>query len=231
MATRTRIHRLAALPLALALAMGAVVPNHVAAPSSAAAAEPPSAILFAADGMRQDLISGYVADGLLPTFADLLKKGASADWRRDADPGTPEHRCRLVQHGDRRLARRPRLDEQHLPHQRQHVRQLDGIIHAWHPPGPDARPVRGSGWPEGGPDRVGRRAHRRHQWTDRRLSQLRLRTRRRHQLHQSRRQRSIHLVVQAPIRLEPRPPRPEQYRQRQPLGTGRGLCRHDPRRR
>ncbi len=78
MATRKRFHRFASLPLAVALVMGGVVPNDVAEPSSATAVQRPTAIFFAADGMRQDLISGYVADGLLPTFADLLKKGASA---------------------------------------------------------------------------------------------------------------------------------------------------------
>lgn len=37
-----------------------------------------SALFFAADGLRQDVVARYVADGSLPAFGELLRKGASA---------------------------------------------------------------------------------------------------------------------------------------------------------
>ena len=64
------------------------------------------AVLFAADGMRQDIMARYAAQGFMPRFAELLKKGVVGARRRHADPGAAEHRCRLVQPGDRRLAGR-----------------------------------------------------------------------------------------------------------------------------
>src|SRR3990172_4119153 len=38
-----------------------------------------SAIFFAADGMRPDLMEKYIAEGALPTYADLLAKGVKGD--------------------------------------------------------------------------------------------------------------------------------------------------------
>ena len=55
-------------------------------------------------------------DGRVP------EEGRVGDRRRPADPGAAEHRRRLVQPRDRRLAGRPRLDQQHVPHQRPAVR-------------------------------------------------------------------------------------------------------------
>src|SRR5690349_21015109 len=37
-----------------------------------------SVLFFASDGLREDLVSSYTAQGLMPTMADFLKKGASA---------------------------------------------------------------------------------------------------------------------------------------------------------
>ena len=45
--------------------------------------------------------------------------------QRPADAGAAEHRRRLVHARDRRVAGRARLDQQHVPHQRRAVRQLD----------------------------------------------------------------------------------------------------------
>ena len=36
------------------------------------------AVFFAADGMRQDIVARYAAQGLMPTMSDFLKKGTSA---------------------------------------------------------------------------------------------------------------------------------------------------------
>ena len=37
-----------------------------------------SAVFFVSDGLRQDLVAKYAADGLLPTMSEFLKKGTSA---------------------------------------------------------------------------------------------------------------------------------------------------------
>lgn len=51
------------------------------APESASAGAPLSekAIFFAADGMRPDLMEQYAAEGLMPTFADMLDTGVRGD--------------------------------------------------------------------------------------------------------------------------------------------------------
>ena len=36
------------------------------------------AVFFVADGLRQDIVARYAADGLLPTMGSFLKKGAAA---------------------------------------------------------------------------------------------------------------------------------------------------------
>jgi 2',3'-cyclic-nucleotide 2'-phosphodiesterase (5'-nucleotidase family)/predicted AlkP superfamily phosphohydrolase/phosphomutase len=67
----------------LLLAVVGLLASTVAAP--AAAAPPPgkgpssgTAVFFAADGMRQDLVARYAAQGLMPTMASFLKNGTSA---------------------------------------------------------------------------------------------------------------------------------------------------------
>ncbi len=50
-----------------------------AAPARPAAQAPPRAakvIVFAADGMRPDLMERYAREGAMPTFAELLRQGA-----------------------------------------------------------------------------------------------------------------------------------------------------------
>ena len=76
-------------------------------------------LFFASDGLRQDAVEEYADDGDTPGFRELLRKGTHASGQRPADPGAAEHRRRLVHARDRRLAGRPRLDQQHVPHQRQ----------------------------------------------------------------------------------------------------------------
>ncbi|MDQ3779971.1 MAG: alkaline phosphatase family protein, partial [Chloroflexota bacterium] len=48
-----------------------------ATPAPSTSQEP--VIFFAADGMRPDLLEQYVADGALPTFADLIERGIHGD--------------------------------------------------------------------------------------------------------------------------------------------------------
>lgn len=58
------------------LVMGAAPATGAAAPASASTDK---VIFFAADGMRPDLMERYVAEGLLPTYADLLASGVRGD--------------------------------------------------------------------------------------------------------------------------------------------------------
>jgi 2',3'-cyclic-nucleotide 2'-phosphodiesterase (5'-nucleotidase family) len=87
--SRTR----AALPLALLAVVAWVAPGP--ASSAAPAAPGPSggggAVLFAADGLRQDLVAAYAARGDLPTMASFLKKGtvgSGQGMRTQAPPNT-----------------------------------------------------------------------------------------------------------------------------------------------
>lgn len=77
MTPSSRIRSILGAALAAMLVFTAVVPAAIAK-SSKASPGGESAYFFAADGLRQDLVARYVADGSLPAFGDLLKKGASA---------------------------------------------------------------------------------------------------------------------------------------------------------
>ena len=70
-----------AISVLLVLAAPATGKLTAAASNSAAAKEKApsdSAVFFAADGMRQDIVARYAAQGLLPTMSSFLKKGVSA---------------------------------------------------------------------------------------------------------------------------------------------------------
>jgi 2',3'-cyclic-nucleotide 2'-phosphodiesterase (5'-nucleotidase family) len=72
---------LSAIAVLLVLAAPAAGTLTAAASSSAAAKEKApedTAVFFAADGLRQDLVAKYAAKGLLPTMSSFLKKGTSA---------------------------------------------------------------------------------------------------------------------------------------------------------
>ena len=134
----------------------------------------------------------------LPRTAPPRREGVG---ERPADPGAAEHRRRLVHARHRRVARRRRLDEQHVPRQRpadgqQHVRARLAERAA----GRDARPVGRARRQEGRADRVGRRPRRGDPGTDARLPQLPLGPRRRHQLHRAHRRRRVHRGVRPAVR-------------------------------
>ena len=79
MATRRRFsRRVSALFLVLSV-LGALLANAAPAPASvAAAAAPPAeqpAILFAADGMRPDLVDRFAASGAMPNLRELKRRG------------------------------------------------------------------------------------------------------------------------------------------------------------
>ncbi|MGD9701100.1 MAG: 5'-nucleotidase C-terminal domain-containing protein [Acidimicrobiia bacterium] len=70
---------------AVALAMFGVAPAGVAQASGDGRGgggkgdQSPSVLLFAADGLRQDLVAQYAKKGVVPGFAALLKKGVAAE--------------------------------------------------------------------------------------------------------------------------------------------------------
>ena len=70
--------------IAVAAAVALVASMAASLPSSAAPVEPLAAkaenvLLFAADGLRQDIVERYAADRGVPGFADLLRRGAAAN--------------------------------------------------------------------------------------------------------------------------------------------------------
>ena len=87
-------------------------------------------LFFASDGMRQDAVERYAARASCPASATLLRARRARVGPRPADPGAAEHRRGLVHADHRRVAGRPRLDQQHVPRQRR---------------GRSARPLRTSG--------------------------------------------------------------------------------------
>ena len=106
-----------ALLLASAIApaaVGAGGPSHEGGGRHHDAPLAQKAVLFAADGMRQDLIRRFADQGYMPTMRGFLRNGASATGNGMLTQAPPEHRRRLVHDGDRRLAGRDRLDQQHV---------------------------------------------------------------------------------------------------------------------
>ena len=77
--TRLRF-RLGAFASMLAILAALVPAATVAAPPGPSGASPGSdkAVFFVSDGMRQDLVAQYAAQGLMPTMASFLKKGTHA---------------------------------------------------------------------------------------------------------------------------------------------------------
>jgi 2',3'-cyclic-nucleotide 2'-phosphodiesterase (5'-nucleotidase family) len=78
--TRMRDLLLKAIGVFLALSIILVPFNASATSETKSSAAQPSnkAIFFVSDGMRQDLVENYAAQGLLPTFGGMLKNGAKA---------------------------------------------------------------------------------------------------------------------------------------------------------
>ena len=69
----------------LALVLIGLLASTAVAPAAALAhgkpshdPDPGTAVFFASDGMRQDLVEKYAAKGLMPTMASFLRHGASA---------------------------------------------------------------------------------------------------------------------------------------------------------
>jgi 2',3'-cyclic-nucleotide 2'-phosphodiesterase (5'-nucleotidase family)/predicted AlkP superfamily phosphohydrolase/phosphomutase len=66
---------LSILPFLLLVAIALPASAQVPSASSAAGPLTSKAIFFASDGMRPDLVDKYVAQGAMPTYANLIKKG------------------------------------------------------------------------------------------------------------------------------------------------------------
>ena len=80
-------------------------------------------LFFASDGMRQDAVEAYAKQGVVPGFRDLLKHGAKASDNGLLTQSPPNTGAGWYTLHDRRVARCPWLDEQHVPRQRPTVRQ------------------------------------------------------------------------------------------------------------
>ena len=65
--------------LAIVLALLVAVPAGAAKKPPAPPPETDKVILFSSDGMRPDLMEGYAADGVMPTYADLIAEGVVGD--------------------------------------------------------------------------------------------------------------------------------------------------------
>ncbi|HBY93805.1 MAG TPA: hypothetical protein DEP84_07510, partial [Chloroflexi bacterium] len=81
----TRSHRLIALVVVLGVLAG-LLPAGAATASPGGTAALPAAqpltsrvLFFASDGMRPDLMDRYVAEGAMPTYADLIRRGVEGD--------------------------------------------------------------------------------------------------------------------------------------------------------
>ncbi len=79
---RARDSRVGRLPVVLALValLAGMVPTATAVGDSSAGSSgrDTRAVFFVSDGLRQDLVAKYAAQGFLPTMANFLKKGTSA---------------------------------------------------------------------------------------------------------------------------------------------------------
>ena len=93
----TRSRRWLAVPAIFGLVLisafvaGSAATASVQGARTAAASETDKAVFFTADGMRQDIVARYSAQGLLPTMSDFLKKGTSASGNgllTEAPPNT-----------------------------------------------------------------------------------------------------------------------------------------------
>src|SRR5512141_1159460 len=70
--------RLFSVMLILSMALAPVGANAAPIGNASAAASKEQVIFFVSDGMRQDLVESYAAQGLMPTMKKLLQSGAKA---------------------------------------------------------------------------------------------------------------------------------------------------------
>ncbi|HEX9258610.1 MAG TPA: alkaline phosphatase family protein, partial [Acidimicrobiales bacterium] len=78
MVRRPRLIAVVAASMLLSLPVAVHTANAAPPFPTPASTSKSKAVFFAADGLRQDLVAGYAAQGLLPTMASFLKGGVSA---------------------------------------------------------------------------------------------------------------------------------------------------------
>ena len=124
-------------------------------------------LFFASDGMQQT-VEKYADQGVTPGFRDLLRHGAQASDHGLLTQAPPNTGAGWFTLATGAWPARPRLDQQHVPHQRRAVRPAlaTGVrphrgVRPRRPAGRDARPGGRARRQEGRPDRVGRRPRRR----------------------------------------------------------------------
>ncbi len=91
MVVRSPIRRLAVLLAAAGLLSTVVAGPTAAAPPPGKGQPTDATVLFVSDGMRQDLVEQYAAQGLMPTMASFLKNGVKASGNgllTEAPPNT-----------------------------------------------------------------------------------------------------------------------------------------------
>ena len=143
----------------------------------------------------------------MPTMRDVPAARGVRHGRRAADPGATQHRRRLVHPGNRRVARRARLDQQHLPHQRRAVRQPHRRLRPRRPAGRVASPSPPSAAASRSPRSSGRAAATPPSTGRPRLPDLPLRPGRRDQLHRRPGDESSTTPLHRLVRAAVRPPR------------------------
>ncbi len=189
----TNSRRRVAVPAVLALAATAVLATGsasaaVAATSAHRPAGDTPVVLFSSDGMRPDLMQRYAGQGLMPTYASLMRTGATGDngltqgfppntgqgWYTMATGAWPGRARQHQQHLLRHPAAVHELDVVLLPRQRRQPRHRSDQRAG----GAVGGVVGRAGRQEGRAARMDRRAQRQHQRADRRLRDVLLAARR-----------------------------------------------------
>ncbi len=89
--SRSRLRSAVLLTVVSLLISLAAAPASAAPPPGKGQPTPGRAVFFASDGLRQDLVAGYAAQGLMPTMASFLKNGIRASGNgllTEAPPNT-----------------------------------------------------------------------------------------------------------------------------------------------
>ena len=211
--TRARVRRPLILLTVLGLLAGLVGSPVAAAPPAGKGHPSNTAVFFASDGMRQDLVAKYAAQGLMPTMASFLKNGTSATGDgllTEAPPNTGAGWYSLATgawpgvHGSTNNTFH--INGANFANSTSAF--ASGIMQA-----EIDRPERRAGRPQGRPGRLGRRRQLVHPGPHDRLPVVLLRPRRGHELHRHGDRRPVrrprvHRRLRAPVRHPRRLRRP-----------------------
>ena len=203
---RSSLRRSTLFLSAIALLASLVATPASAAPPAGKGAPSNTAVFFASDGLRQDIVAKYAAQGLLPT----MSARSSRTGRRRPDNGLLTQAPPNTGAGWYSLATGAWPGVHGSTNNTFHINgqpfaQPDRGLRRGRPPGRVDRPVRRARRAQGRPGRVGRRAQCDDRRPDDRLPALLLGPRRRDQLHRQRRRRpvrrrGVHRRLRAPVR-------------------------------